>query len=296
MPKIHLFALVIFLAVRTAVWAGAPSAPEPFKSQEDENSPDLFSLDSTYTFESDFHNSALGQGSSLYNDFSYDHRFLLKGKWYLRTGIEYERYDFGGTNNGLPDHLQAVYGHIAIEYIFHDHAGAGFEIDPGAYFQDHINSGSLDIPWKLFVSFSLKKDKVFGVIGVGGGLNQHPVVAPGGGIIWLISDHMRLEAVVPRPALVYEPNDTWQFRLFSVLLYDSFRTDNVITPTFHLHNAVVGYRKRWSIARECQAVAVDQDTSQDFAEQGVGRSSGIMPVIWHVRRKCRVGRGRVADT
>src|SRR5438046_2384403 len=241
MHKIHLFALVVFLAVRTAVWAGAPSAAEPSKSEEDDNSRDRFSLESTRTFRSDFRESVFGRGSSLYDDFSYDHRFLIKGKWYFRAGVEYERYDFGGSDNGLPDRLQAAYAHLAIEYVVHDHAGVSFEVDPGAYFQNHINSGSLDIPWKMFVSFPLKKDKVFGVIGVGGGLNQDPIVAPGGGIIWLISDQMRLEGVFPKPALVYEPNDHWQFRFLGEILFDSFRTDDVITPTFELHNAIVQY-------------------------------------------------------
>ena len=243
MHKIHLFALVVFLAVRTAVWAGAPSAPKPSKSEEDENSRDLFSLESTRTFESDFRESVFGRGSSLYSDFSYDHRFLIKGKWYFRAGVEYERYDFGGSDNGLPDRLQAAYAHLAIEYVVHDHAGVSFELDPGAYFQSHINSGSFDVPWKMFVSFPLKKDKVFGVIGVGGGLNQSPIVAPGGGIIWLISDQMRLEGVFPKPALVYEPNDRWQFRLLGEILFDSFRTDDVLTPNpnIQLHNAIVQY-------------------------------------------------------
>ena len=261
MNKIHLFVLVVFMAVRTAVWAGAPSPPEVSKPAEDENSRDIFSLESTYTFESDFHNSALGEGSSLYNDFSYDHRFLIKGQWYFRAGVEYERFDFGGSDNGLPDRLQAAYAHLAIEYVVHDHAGVSFEIDPGAYFQSHINSGSLDIPWKMFVSFPLKKDKVFGVIGVGGGLNQDPIVAPGGGIIWLINDKMRLEGVFPKPALVYEPNDKWQFRLLSELLYDSFRTDDVVTPTFELHHAIVQYSEirvglqaRYSLCNKLNAI------------------------------------------
>src|SRR5437773_4580474 len=138
MHKIHLFILFAFLAVRTAVLAGPPPAPEPSKPEEDENSRDLFSLESTRTFRSDFRQSVFGRGSSLYDDFSYDHRFLIKGKWYFRAGVEYERYDFGGSANGLPDHLQGAYGHLAIEYVVHDHAGAGFELDPGVYFQNHI--------------------------------------------------------------------------------------------------------------------------------------------------------------
>ena len=53
------------------------------------NSSDLFSYDGVYTFRSDFKNEPrLGEGDSLYNDFSYDHRFLITGKWYFRTGFE----------------------------------------------------------------------------------------------------------------------------------------------------------------------------------------------------------------
>jgi hypothetical protein len=41
---------------------------------------------------------------------------------------------------------------------------------------------------------------------------QDPVVAPGGGITWLFSDKLRLQAVFPKPALVYQPNDEWDIR------------------------------------------------------------------------------------
>ena len=49
------------------------------------------------------------------------------------------------------------------------------------------------------VSFPLKKDKIFGVIGLGGALYQDPVVAPGGGLIVLFSDTLRLQGVFPKP-------------------------------------------------------------------------------------------------
>jgi len=185
----------------------------------------------------------LGHGDSLYDDFSYDHRFLITGKWYFRAGVEYERHDFGGSDNGLPNHLQAAYGHLAFEYVVKDYAGASIEIDPGAYFQNSVTGDAFDIPWKIFVSFPLKKDKIFGVIGLGGAIYQDPVVAPGGGIIWLFSDQLRLEGVFPKPALVYQPNDDWQFRLLGEGYYQSYRTDDVITPEkkLQLHNAVVQY-------------------------------------------------------
>jgi hypothetical protein len=246
MQKIQLSVLAVFLVANSAIFAGQEPVMETPTQPKDENSRDLFEVESTYTLESDFKDEPrLGHGDSFYSDFSYDHRFLITGKWYFRAGMEYERFDFGGTDNGLPDHLQAFYGHLAVEYVVHDHAGASIELDPGEYFENRITGDAFDIPWKVFVSFPLKKDKVFGVVGVGGGIYQDPVVAPGGGIIWLISDKMRLEGVFPKPALVYDLTDDWQFRILGNLLYRDYRTDDVVTPLrkLRLHNAVVQYNE-----------------------------------------------------
>jgi hypothetical protein len=216
---------------------------QPSPTPSEENSRDLFSYETTYTFGSDFKESKLGDGDSLYNDFSYDHRFLITGKWYFRAGVEYERYDFGGTDNGLPDHLQGLYGHLALEYVVKDHAGISLELDPGVYFQDSIGSDNFDVPGKAYVTFPLKKDKIFATVGLGWGQFQDPVVAPGGGITWLISDKLRLQAVFPKPALVYQPNDDWEFRILGELNYLNVRTDNVVTTErkLQVHDAVLQY-------------------------------------------------------
>jgi len=235
---------LVTLGIASAL-AGTPTfVAQPSPTPADENSHDLFSYETTYTFDSDFHESKMGHGDSLYNDFSYDHRFLITGKWYLRLGVEYERYDFDGTNNGLPDHLQAAYGHIAVEYVVKDFPGLGIELDPGVYFQDQVSGDAFDIPGKVFVSFPLKKDKIFAVVALGWGLYQDPPVAPGGGIIWLFNDKLRLQAVFPKPALIYQPNDDWDFRIIGELNFTSFRTDDVVSHTEHklnLHDAVVQY-------------------------------------------------------
>jgi Domain of unknown function (DUF6268) len=218
---------------------------QPSPTPADENHRDLFDYEMDYTGNSSFRDDhgKFGNGDSLYNDFSYAHRFLITGKWYFRAGVEYERFDFDGTNNGLPDHLQTVHALLALEYTVKDHAAAGIEIDPGVYFQNDLHGNDFDIPWKAFFTFPLKKDKIFGVIGVGGALNQNPVVAPGGGLIWLFTDKFRLEGVFPKPALVYNPSDNWEFRIFGNLFYESFRTDDVITPErkLQVHNAWVQY-------------------------------------------------------
>ena len=246
MKNIRLFFISLFLAAGVSAIAGPPTYEAlPSPTPADENHRDLFDYEMDYTFSSHFYDvrGDFGHGDSLYNDFSYAHRFLITGKWYFRAGVEYERFDFGGTDNGLPDHLQTVHALLALEYVVHDHAGAGIEINPGPYFQSDAKWNTFDIPWKAWVTFPLKKDKIFAVIGVGGAINSNPVVAPGGGIIWLFNDHLRLEGVFPKPALVYNPSDDWEFRLFGNLYYASFRTEDVITPErkLQVHDAWVQY-------------------------------------------------------
>src|SRR6266478_6440376 len=246
MKNIRLFFISLFVSVAAPVIAGtATFEAQPAPTPAEGNSLNLFDYEMDYTFNSNFYDDhgKFGNGSSLYNDFSYAHRFLITGKWYFRAGVEYERFDFDGTNNGLPDHLQTVHALLALEYVVHDHAGAGIEIDPGLFFQNDVHGKDFDIPAKAFVTFPLKKDKIFAVIGVGFALNQNPIVAPGGGLIWLFTDHLRLEGVFPKPALVYNPSDDWEFRIAGNLYYESFRTDNVYTPAAKLvvHDPVVQY-------------------------------------------------------
>src|SRR6266487_1453596 len=246
MKNIRLFFISLFLSAAASVIAGTPTfEAQPAPTPAEANHLNLFDYEMDYTFNSSFYDDhgKFGNGDSLYNDFSYAHRFLITGKWYFRAGVEYERFDFNGTDNGLPDHLQTVHALLALEYVVHDHAGAGIEIDPGPYFQSNITGDSIDVPWKAFFTFPLKKDKIFAVIGVGGGIYQNPSVAPGGGIIWLFTDQLRLEGVFPKPALVYNPNDDWEFRIAGNLFFESYRTDDVITPErkLQVHNAVVQY-------------------------------------------------------
>jgi hypothetical protein len=242
--NIAAFSTALWLSVTAVALAGTPTfEAQPSPSPADENSHDLFYWETTYTFRSDFKESKLGHGDSLYDDFSYDHRFLITGKWYFRAGVEYERYDFGGTDNGLPDHLQAASAHLALEYVVKDFPGIRIELDPGVYFQNEVSGDAFDIPGEAYVTFPLVKDKIFGVVGLGWGIYQDPPVAPGGGIIWLITHKLRLQGVFPKPALIYQPNDDWDLRIMGELNYTSFRTDDVLTTErkLQLHNAVVQY-------------------------------------------------------
>ena len=124
-----------------------------------------------------------------------------------------------------------------------DYAGISVEADPGVYFQDDVSGNAFDVPGKAYVTFPLKKDKIFATVGFGWGQFQDPAVAPGGGIIWLINDKFRLQAVFPKPALVYQPNDDWDIRALGELNFLGARTGEVHTTEqkLQLDNALVQY-------------------------------------------------------
>src|SRR6266850_7263092 len=127
MNSFRLALTVGFIAVASVAFAGSEvqlqSGPSP--TDENKNSTELFNYETVYDGNSDFHDyrGKFGDGDSIYNDINYAHRFHVTGNWYFRAGVEYERFDFGGTDNGLPDHLQTIHALLAYEYIFKDHAG-----------------------------------------------------------------------------------------------------------------------------------------------------------------------------
>src|SRR5436305_12151819 len=103
MNRLHLVLTVTFLSAASTVLAGPSSVelqPGPSPTEdENKNSTELFNYETVYTFDSNFkddHRNHFGDGDSLYNDFSYSHRFHVSGNWYFRAGVEYERFDFGG--------------------------------------------------------------------------------------------------------------------------------------------------------------------------------------------------------
>jgi hypothetical protein len=237
-----LFSILALTAVTlSSGFAGDVAAPAtaPVETKEP-NALDLFSLDWDYTTRSDFADHNFGSQDEMHSDFNYSHRFPIKGQVYFRTGIEYERFDFGGTTRGgAPDKLQALSGVFALEYVEENFAGAAIEFHPGFYFQNDIRGSSFDMPIDLYTTFKIN-DKFYVMIGAAAALNYHPNAFPIGGVIWLISDKVRLEGIFPKPALVWNPSDNWEFRAGGEILGGAYRLDsNYSDPK--LAGAVVQY-------------------------------------------------------
>ncbi len=226
-------ACTIAIACSAEVFAGetqtaAATGTNAAGIQQDQTpaSLDLFNADFIYTGPSNISGAALrARQDSTYSEFDYAHRFPITGNWYFRLGLEYERYDFAGAAAPLPDHLQGAFGIVAVEYVVHDFPAVELETHPGFYFENNVTGRNFDAPTTLFTTLKLYDTKVFGLAGVHYGELVWPTVSGFGGIIWLINDKWRLQAIIPHPSLVYDPNDDWECQLKAEINGDGFRLD-----------------------------------------------------------------------
>ncbi|HEY1581883.1 MAG TPA: hypothetical protein VGF73_02155 [Chthoniobacterales bacterium] len=188
---------------------------------------DLFKIESGYVFESDLnHGGSFGKQSEIQNEFEYGHRIQLHGNFYAHLGISYDRYDFGSTGAPVPNHLQALAGVFGVDYMHGKDVGAFFQVRPGFYFQNDVGISSFDIPITLGRIFVVKEDKLY----IFGGayasfLRSGFPVLPLAGVIWIVSDDVRLMAVLPEPKLIYSPNKKLDLWVGGELVGGSFRTD-----------------------------------------------------------------------
>ncbi|MDQ6859766.1 MAG: hypothetical protein M3032_01225 [Verrucomicrobiota bacterium] len=205
---------------------------------------DIFDLDATYVWESDITNGRnYGKQDALEFGAGYSHRFLLRGNWYLRGGLEYHRFDFSSTFAPLPDHLQSVAAVVSLEYMVGNDVGAFLRFDPGFYFENDINRSSFDVPITLGRAFVLQPDKLFLFVGANVAFlrGQYPVL-PLAGIVWRPNKQWTVDFVPPQPRVIYSPNDRWDFWVGGQLTGWSYRTDrdNTIVPA-RLNGAQVDY-------------------------------------------------------
>lgn len=200
----------------------------------------LFQVDSSYVFSSKFDTTQFGGSSGrpersygrqdeYHLDASYARRIPLgafDNRLYLKLGASYERFDFGKTTAPLPTTLQSATGTIGLEYIVQGRPAVYFETSPGVFFSDpdDITAGSFDSPTVLAVSFPVTKT-VFGIAGVRGSLLSRYPVLPVGGLVWLITQKLRLEAIPPEPRLIYSFGEKLDVFAGAELLGNAYRRD-----------------------------------------------------------------------
>jgi len=244
MKKIFVL-LAAFAACLSSAFAG--SVETRFVADETEKTPlNVFDLESSYVFDSDLsgdNDDDFGDQDAFSFRAEYSRRFRLTGRWYLRAGVSYDRFDFGETSGPVPEQLHSLAAVISIDYMVGADRGAFLEFRPGFYAEDDFHGDSFDVPMTLARAWVLQRDKLFLITGVNVAFlrGQFPVL-PIIGVVWHPCEQWLLYGVLPDPRLVYMPNKKLNLWIGGELSGGSFRTNrsDTIFPQ-KLSNAVVDY-------------------------------------------------------
>ncbi len=120
-------------------------------------------------------------------------------------------------------------------------------VNPGVYLShfSNVNFGSVDAPVDLGTGVPVPFFKnVFGIVGLHiSALARNPVY-PILGVVWIINEHLTLEATPPEPRLVYKVDEHLSFFAGGELLGEAYKTSyrNDLRPQEQRFNgAVVDY-------------------------------------------------------
>jgi len=211
----------------------------------------LIHASSDYVFGSDI---TRGHGSqdALHNSLEIDERFPLNGlswpniecgKWFLRVGASYDRFDFDTDNETrLPNTLQSIAGVVALEYLVKGDTGILIESHPGVYFEHDINGGTFDAPTSIALAYPIfGGNRCYFIAGAAGALLWSPHVLPVVGALWHINDQWDLKAYLPEPRLIYKPCEHFNFWVGGELAGGGYKTDPREVDPQKLSGAVVTY-------------------------------------------------------
>jgi len=138
-------------------------------------------------------------------------RFEIAGSWYLRCGLDVERFDFSRSNAVFPSSLNSVAGELALEYWHGEDIGILIKLSPGVYYaRDHITANSFDIPIQAGSGIQITKDFSL-AIGLTAGLLRPDPILPVGGFVWNVSNGLKVSAIFPEPRVTYKSSAQWEW-------------------------------------------------------------------------------------
>ena len=244
-------------ATTTQTDTAAPHPVDPLAGVRDDAPPTLnaFEIDSSYVGDSDFRTKRFdGAGAGRAVDYrgidefqnavEIDRRVHLFERLYLKLGVKYDRFDFGTTTAPVPSTLQTLHGIVGLEYIVKGEPAVSIYVNPGVYLSrfSAVNLGSVDAPVDLTAGLPVPFfHNVFGIAGIHISTLSHYPVYPILGVVWIIDDHLSLQAIPPEPRLVYKVDKHLEFFVGGELLGEAYKTSyrNDLRPQEQRFNGAV---------------------------------------------------------
>ena len=219
-----LLSMTALLAISTTLRAGTEETPakQVILTQPEETTVPLNIINTTVnqTFQSNFerHHGRDPKANTVRelrsnnntNTWSYEVELARRvpltknNDWFLRLGVDVNRYDFGDNRSLAPNTLQSYAAEIGLEYFRKGQLGFFILSKPGLYFSHNINTGGFDFPTTIALAYPVVDGKFYIIGGVYTSmLTEYPVL-PVGGVLWHINDQWDLQAYLPRPRIVYK--------------------------------------------------------------------------------------------
>jgi hypothetical protein len=146
----------------------------------------------------------------------------------LRLGAEWERFSFGFPQNAaLPNTLQSFSAVFGIDMQFSDSIIVRAETQPGVYNSGlgHLFWDDFNMPFVIGGTYIYSPDLQL-ILGVSVDVERKYPVLPAAGIRWKIASQWLLDAVLPKPRLVYEMTRGVSLYAGATVRESTFRVDD----------------------------------------------------------------------
>lgn len=152
-------------------------------------------------------------------------RIPLSDAWYLRVGVDVNRYDFGDNRSMAPNNLQSYAMQLGLESYEGGELRFALRTDPGLYFSHKLDGRDFDAPTTVRVFFPME-----GGYSLMGGVrlsmqSNYPVL-PIVGVLCRLSPRWDLQACLPSPRLIYNYSPALKLWGGGEITGGSFRYDN----------------------------------------------------------------------
>ncbi len=151
-----------------------------------------------------------------------DYRVPLRENLLARAGLQYQRYAFSSTDRPLPENLQRVGVPVTLTFLRDRRPLFIVTVTPSVGFEDRVTTRSANVSLLAFRSFTLTETLSAQLALFGSTSAKYPVL-PGAGLVWNFSETGTLRLTPPRPEIVFDPRDRWEFALGASLHGGTFR-------------------------------------------------------------------------
>ena len=223
--------------------------PQQQSGREQEIRSPLFdvTMESSYTAagQTKFRGTNLGDSDAYNVSLDLKSRITLNQHWMVPLELKSQNLELGSlTGIPVPDGIHTLKLETGLGYIPSDRWIFMAHIAPTLYKFSDISgndvgfSGSLTAIWKYNPSLKF-------MFGIEASPNSDIKVLPIAGLDWIISDQLDLRLMLPKPRLIYTPNDHWRFHVGAELNAATFRTSDSLGTSIGLsqyNDAVGNYR------------------------------------------------------